>query len=96
MRSIMDFKKILSTNKDRIFNEYSIKGMAIFGSFSRQEENEKSDLDILVEFDGKIGIRFIDLAEELENLLKIKVDLVSRKGLKDKYLSSISSDLLYV
>jgi uncharacterized protein len=53
-------------------------------------------LDIIVEFDGKIGIRFIDLAEELENLLKIKVDLVSKKGLKDKYLSSISSDLLYV
>lgn len=96
MRSIKDFKKILSINKDRIFNEYSIKSMAIFGSFSREEENEKSDLDILVEFDGKIGIRFIDLAEELENLLKIKVDLVSRKGLKDKYLSSISSDLLYV
>jgi uncharacterized protein len=96
MRSIKDFKKILSINKDRIFNEYSIKSMAIFGSFSREEENEKSDLDILVEFDGKIGIRFIDLAEELENLLKIKVDLVSKKGLKDKYLSSISSDLLYV
>ena len=96
MRSIKDFKKILSTHKDRMFNDYSIKSMAIFGSFSRQEENEKSDLDILVEFDGKIGIRFIDLAEELENLLKIKVDLVSKKGLKDKYLSSISSDLLYV
>ena len=96
MRSVKDFKKILSTHKDRMFNEYSIKSMAIFGSFSRQEENEKSDLDILVEFDGKIGIRFIDLAEELENLLKIKVDLVSKKGLKDKYLSSISSDLLHV
>ncbi len=96
MRSVKDFKIILSTHKDRMFNEYSIKSMAIFGSFSRQEENEKSDLDILVEFDGKIGIRFIDLAEELENLLKIKVDLVSKKGLKDKYLSSISSDLLYV
>ena len=96
MRSVKDFKKILSIHKDRIFKEYSIKSMAIFGSFSRQEENEKSDLDILVEFDGKMGIRFIDLAEDLESLLKIKVDLVSKKGLKDKYLNSINSDLQYV
>jgi predicted nucleotidyltransferase len=36
------------------------------------------------------------LAEELEDLLKIKVDLVSKKGIKEKYLSSISEDLLYV
>lgn len=96
MRSLQGFKKILSNHRERIFEEYSIKSMAIFGSFSRREENEKSDLDILVEFNEKMGIRFIDLAEELENLLKVKIDLVSKKGIKEKYLSSISEDLLYV
>lgn len=70
--------------------------MAIFGSYSRKENNPKSDLDILVEFNGKIGIRFVDLAEEIENLIGFKVDLVSKKGVKEKYLQAINSDLIYV
>lgn len=70
--------------------------MAIFGSYSRREQNDSSDLDILVEFSDKIGIRFIDLAEDLEEIVGVKVDLVSRKGIKEKYLESINSDLIYV
>lgn len=70
--------------------------MAIFGSYARNEEKQSSDLDILVEFNGKIGIRFIDLAEEIERLLGIKVDLVSKSGVKGNYLKSINSDLIYV
>ena len=40
--------------------------MAIFGSYSRRDHTEMSDLDILVEFTDKIGIQFVDLAEEIE------------------------------
>jgi len=70
--------------------------MAIFGSYTRMEQDDKSDLDILVEFDGNIGIRFIDLADEIEYFIGFKVDLVSRKGIKDKYYNTILSDLIYV
>jgi predicted nucleotidyltransferase len=70
--------------------------LAIFGSYSRNEQNEKSDLDILVEFDNKIGMGFIDLADELENSLHLKVDLVSKKGIKERYFQAIKSDLIYV
>lgn len=70
--------------------------MAIFGSYSREESTEDSDLDILVEFDGKIGIRFIDLADELEEIVNMKVDLVSRNGIKEGYLTAIYPDLIYV
>ncbi len=70
--------------------------MAIFGSYSRKEQHEASDLDILVEFSGRIGIRFIDLADELENIIGFKVDLVSKKGINEKYLKYIDSELIYV
>jgi hypothetical protein len=70
--------------------------MAIFGSYSRNEQDKNSDLDIVVEFNDKIGIRFIDLAEELEKLIGFKVDLVSRKGIKEKYFQRIKEDLTYV
>lgn len=70
--------------------------MAIFGSYSRREQNDSSDLDILVEFSDKIGIRFVDLAEDLEKIVGFKVDLISKKGVKEKYLKVIDSDLIYV
>lgn len=70
--------------------------MAIFGSYSRKEDTAPNDLDLLVEFNGKIGVRFIDLADELENLVGVKVDLVSKKGIREKYLKAINDDLIYV
>jgi len=96
MRSLQEIRSVLSSHRNRLFHDYPIKSMAIFGSYSRKEQNDTSDLDILVEFYGKVGIRFIDLAEEIENIVGFKVDLVSRKGIKEKYLKSIDSELIYV
>ncbi len=96
MRTLKDIRIKLGNHKKRLFKEYPIKSMAIFGSYSRSEQDNNSDLDILVEFSDKIGIRFIDLAEDLEAIIGLKVDLVSKKGVKEKYLKSIDSDLIYV
>lgn len=70
--------------------------MAIFGSYSRKEQNALSDVDILIEFSDKIGLRFIDLADDLEKIVGFKIDLVSKNGMKNCYLKSIDSDLIYV
>ncbi len=70
--------------------------MAIFGSYARGEETEDSDVDLLVEFTGPMGFRYVDLAEELEALLGKKVDLVSKKGVKPKYYKAIKDDLIRV
>jgi predicted nucleotidyltransferase len=96
MRSLQDIKMTLSSHKQQLFKDYPIKSLAIFGSYSRREQNDSSDLDILVELNGKIGIRFVDLADEIEQLVGLKVDLVSKNGVKDKYLQAISTDLIYV
>ena len=96
MRTLQEIKNTLSSHKSKLFHDYPIKSMAIFGSYSRREQNDSSDLDILVEFSDKIGVRFIDLAEELENIIGFKVDLVSKKGIKEKYLKLIDSELIYV
>ena len=93
---LQEILKILDRNKERLFQDYPIRSLAIFGSYSRKEEKPNSDLDILVDFSDMIGIRFIDLAEELEKLLGLKVDLVSKNGIKSKYLQAIDSDLIYV
>ncbi|NOU47498.1 MAG: nucleotidyltransferase family protein [Bacteroidales bacterium] len=96
MKTLQEIELTLEKHKQHLFSEYPIKSLAIFGSYARKEQNAESDLDILVEFNDKIGMRFIDLAEELEKLIGFKVDLVSRKGIKDKYYQRIQSELTYV
>jgi len=96
MKTKADIQETLSRHKSRLFRDYPIKSMAIFGSYTRKQQNEDSDLDILIDCSPTIGIRFVDLAEELEEITGLKVDLVSKNGIKDKYLKSIDSDLTYV
>ncbi len=88
---------ILQAAKPSLQKSYGIKSIALFGSYSRNTAvPNKSDKDVMVEFSEPIGIRFIDLADELERILKYKVDLVSRKAIKPKYFKVIEPDLIYV
>jgi len=88
---------ILQQAKPSLQKNYGIKSLALFGSYSRNTAvSGKSDIDVMVEFSQPIGIRFIDLADELELILKNKVDLVSRNGIKPKYFNVIEPDLIYV
>lgn len=86
----------LQEHKGELVEKYGFTQMAIFGSYARKQQNKDSDVDIMVEFNQPIGIQFIDLAEELEKILSLKVDLVSKKGIKEKYYKSIESELAYV
>ena len=62
----------------------------LFGSYVRDEADLKSDIDILVDLDysQRIGLQFIQMKIDLENLLNKKVDLVSSNGLS-KYIKPI-------
>jgi len=87
----------LKQAKPLLEKKYSIKDLALFGSYSRNEAVAgKSDVDVMVDFTQPIGLAFVDLADELEQLLQMKVDLVSRGGIKPKYFSVIEPDLIYV
>ena len=77
-------------------SEYGVARIGIFGSVAREEDTAESDLDILVEFGRPVGIEFIDLSYRLEKELGRKVDVVSRKGIKDKYFKEIERDIVYV
>lgn len=59
-------KAILEANKPRLKAQYNLLSIGIFGSYSRKEQSEGSDVDIVVEFKKPPGIQSIDLAEELE------------------------------
>jgi uncharacterized protein len=88
--------KALRDNKINLSNKYHLKSIGIFGSVTREDFRDDSDIDILIDYDQPIGIEFIDLAEELEKILNRRVDLVSKNGVKPKYFEEIQKDLIYV
>jgi predicted nucleotidyltransferase len=96
MKSISEIKLLLQSNKQYLIKKYNLKSLALFGSFARNEATENSDIDILVEFDRPIGLDFVLLADELEEILGVKVDLVTPDAIKPKMFEYIKRDLLYV
>jgi uncharacterized protein len=62
-----------------------VKSLALFGSVSRDEARPDSDVDLLVDFEGRPSFdAFMDLKFYLEDLLKRKVDLVTEGALKPR------------
>lgn len=76
--------------------EFPLHRIALFGSVARGDAREDSDIDILVDVDPSIGLRFVTLAERLEALLGRQVDLVSRRAVKPLLWRRIERDLIDV
>jgi predicted nucleotidyltransferase len=91
-----DIENKLKTLKPILSDKYSVERIGYFGSYSRNEQTEKSDIDILVDFRKPIGWDFFDLQEYLERELNTKVDLVSTKALKEQLRDIILKQVHYV
>ena len=69
--------------------------LGIFGSYARGEENEKSDLDILIDFETKVNLlELIGIEQEITELLGIKVDLITLRSVNATLKPYIESDLI--
>jgi len=75
-----------------------VKKAYLFGSYSRREATPQSDIDILVELDHSqpIGIQFFIIQNELEDLLKKKIDLVSTGGISKYILPTIDKEKILI
>ena len=98
MKTLAEIKTILSEHKPEFEKKYFVNQIGIFGSYARGDQKINSDVDVLVSFTKEFGIgsKFITLAHELEELLNMKVDLVSKRGIKDRYLKYVLKDIIYV
>lgn len=87
----------LSKNLLELKKRYSIERMGIFGSYTTGFNNKKSDIDILVEFEETPDIfEFIRLKRNLSKLLNKRVDLVTKKAIKEKFKNRILSEVKYL
>ena len=96
MMNQISIENKLKNLKPFLSDRFSVEKIGYFGSYSRNEQTEKSDIDIIVEFRKPLGWDFFDLQEFLEKELKIKVDLVSMKALKEQLKESILKQVRFV
>jgi len=95
MKALREIEETLKIYKPFLKEEFKVKEIGIFGSYSRGEESEKSDVDILVEFYEPIGWEIFDLKEFLEEILGKEVDLVTVKALKPQLKDRILKEVVY-
>lgn len=97
MTSLDQIIERLKTIKPKLREDFGVDTIGVFGSVLRNDfKEDSSDIDIIVDFYKTVGIEFIDLGIFLETVLKRKVDLVSRRGVRSKYYKEIKDEIYYV
>ena len=82
MKNRTEIEQVLKRHRKELEIEFGVKELGLFGSYVRNEQNGKSDVDILAEFEHPISLfRFIDLKERLSQLLNAGLTLSPRKVL---------------
>lgn len=86
----MTMMRLNKSNLQKIknyFKDKPVKKAYLFGSYSRNSADEDSDLDIVVELDYSqhIGLKFVKMQLDLQEILQTKVDLLSEKAIS-KYI----------
>jgi predicted nucleotidyltransferase len=94
--TLQNILQILRQHKPELQRKYPISRLGVFGSYARGEATEKSDIDIAVEINGTMGLNFIAMADEIEELFGIKTDVVPKRAIKPKYLPYVEKDIVYV
>lgn len=97
MAKLEEIKEIIKKNKPLVRKEYNVKTIGIFGSYVKNAQKKRSDIDILVDFDRAVSLlKFVRLENHLRDLLKIKVDLVSTSSLRPEIRETILNEVVYI
>ncbi len=98
---MIDSSKILlylTSNKKRLEKEYHLIKIGIFGSIARGEQNEKSDIDLIVEFENDTPDLFSikqRLRKEIQLKFNMPVDICREKYIKPIFRQQILSETKY-
>ncbi|MDZ5472347.1 nucleotidyltransferase family protein [Bacillus sp. 31A1R] len=84
MLSQHEILEYLSKNLQMWKSKYGVKRIALFGSYTREEQTQSSDIDLLIEFeeDAMTFDNYMDLKFTLEDIFQKRVDLVILDDIK--------------
>ncbi|QWK09290.1 MAG: nucleotidyltransferase family protein [Thermoflexus hugenholtzii] len=97
MKTLEEIRAILIEHRQILRERYGVRDLAIFGSYARGEQTGMSDVDLLVRLKRPIGLKFFELWDYLEEILGLKVDLLTSGALPQKpdLWKHVREDLLY-
>ena len=86
--------RVLRENKGKI-KEFGVKRIGIFGSFARDEAGERSDIDVVVEFEkGKATFKNVcGLVDFLEELFGREIDLLTPDGIESIRIKHVKEEI---
>ena len=97
MVSTTEIIQLLKCFKETSAHKYGIRTLGIFGSFARNQQDEKSDLDVFVTLQESDFFTIEKIKEELEQLTNFKIDVVNfRESLRDSFKQNIRKDAIYI
>jgi len=93
--------EIVSILRNEVMREqdrFGVMKMGLFGSVARNEANDTSDIDILIEFDpSSVTYRkYLDLETYLQSLFPRKIEIVTTDGISPYILPYISREVVWV
>lgn len=94
---VAGFLGLLRDRLAELKSRFHVRTFGLFGSYIRGEANDTSDLDVLVEFDrAPTFFRYVELKDELSELLGVKVDLVMKSALRPEIGRRILDEVVSV
>ncbi len=83
--------------KAKFGKKFGIKALGVFGSFARRQQEEASDVDVVVSLEESDFFTLVAIQEELEKLLGRKVDVVNfRDSLRESFKTNMLRDAIFV
>ena len=90
----------LKDHRPYLSSKYGLKRIGLFGSYATETQVDNSDIDIIVEFDKPIGLKFVELTEYLDDLFEKKTDVLTSRGIagirNPKIAQQIKETIIYV
>ena len=96
MKTTKEYISLIASHAEELKTLFGVKSLLIFGSVSRNEQNDGSDIDVCVDMEPKIYM-MVRLKRFLEDLLQCSVDVVRiHKHMNPFLLEEINKDGIYV
>ncbi len=88
---------LLRAHKPALAERFGVTGLALFGSFARDQANSGSDVDILVEFGAPTDWRaYFGVVSYLENILGRPVDVATISDVRKEIRPFVERDAVHV
>ena len=97
METTQEILDRLRAYKEQSADKYGIEKLGLFGSVARGEQDDKSDIDIIIKMERPSLFRCAGISEELEKIFRRKVDLITlHENLFRGFRQNVENDAVYV